>query len=318
MPGVPARPSPACVALLIALALAPGLGCKKSGNEQTPPPPPSAKSLSHADPRVRPAYETPKGPLDLRAERLCEALHVLPARRRAECCQRPMGVVLSRPCAETLTAALQAKGVTLDAQAVDACAAAMAQAYQGCEWVGPSTPALPRACRGLLVGTLAEGATCRSSLECPQGLRCRGAGPTSAGVCDKPGEPGASCALSVDTLGAFVLDESGERDHPDCSGFCERHRCTAQLSLGAKCGFDAQCGPDRHCAAGTCVQGAWAKAGEPCAGGGCVEGLRCISGRCAVPKASGATCTADAECAGGCVRPDGGASGTCGVRCDVP
>src|SRR5262249_54705581 len=138
-------------------------------------------------------------------------------------------------CVRTLSAALRAKAVTLEVEGVDACARAMAQAHEGCGWVGPFPPELPVACRGLVRGALEKGARCRSSLECRDGMRCSGAGPTAAGRCAPPRADGESCGTAVDTLATYTRDADLDARHPECQGHCARFRCAPRVTAGSAC-----------------------------------------------------------------------------------
>ncbi len=264
-----------------------------------------------ADDEVRAVYAVEKvAPLSL-ATRLCRVLHRLPEERRARCCGAPAGITFETECARALSISLRDGAVELDPARVDACSEAMQAALAGCEWVGPH-PVLPAACQGLLDGRRGQGQTCRSSLECRPGLRCRGVGPTDFGRCDVPGAPMTFCGTAVDTLASYTR-QATEPDHPECAGWCDQRRCTEPVPEGGACYADAQCGRGGHCAAGRCMPGAIAREGAPCVPGGCERGLRCIEGACRRPKASGERCTTDAECLEGCVRD----AGVCATRCDV-
>jgi hypothetical protein len=266
------------------------------------PPPPQKQQL-------RGVYGSLAGPPDPLAAELCAALHDLPAQRRAACCAAPGGIVITGECTRVVSAALRAGAVRLDAGAVAACRAALARSLDGCDWVGAFNVTLPPACAGLLHGTLTAGAVCRSSLECAGDLRCRGAGPTQPGHCGPPLAAGAACGLATDTLAVYTRADDVERAHPECAGYCERHRCHDAIAPGGACTLTSQCADGAHCRAGRCAPGRWASDGESCTGGDCAPGSRCVANRCLAPRTSGA-CTSDFECRGGCV------AGQCGPRCD--
>jgi len=269
-----------------------------------------------AEEQVRPVYPALEGAPEPLAAVLCDALHRLPESRRAECCSRLPGTVFADECVRALSAALTAQAIALERQGVDDCAQALARAYQGCEWVGPTPVPLPPACAGLAKGRLSAGAACRSSLECQRGLFCRGSGPTSPGTCAAPGAAGALCALAVDSLGTYLRQEQPDAFHPECAGWCDRRRCADVLAPGAACTFHAQCGPAARCAEGHCVAGPQAALGAACLGTECLPGSRCVAGHCALPKAAGERCEAFVECLGGCFSRDGGPK-VCGPDCAV-
>jgi hypothetical protein len=251
---------------------------------------------------VRPVYPVEGVQPDPRAEKLCAALQGLPEDRRAACCASSPGVTLAGECARMLSAALAARAVTLDAAAVDACAAARAGSLAGCDWVGPFPPPPPAACLGLVRGTLPRGAGCRSSLECQGELRCLGVGPTAAGRCGPARAAGEACGAAVDALGAMLQVPDLDETHPECEGSCAQARCAPAAALGAACTHPAACGRGRHCAAGRCVDGARARAGEACTAGGCETGTRCWKGTCVAPRAEGEACESDFECKGACAE----------------
>lgn len=294
-----------------------GSGAAPTASASASPPSASASTPAAAggDDEIRPVYPKTNEPPDPLASKLCEALHVLPAKRRAECCAQPAGFSLEGECARTLSVALRDKAVTVDPAAVDACAAAMARAHEGCAWVGPAGAPLPAECDGLVRGTLEEGKRCRSSLECVDGLQCQGVGPTDAGQCAKPKAHGNVCALAVDTLASFTRQDSFATRHPECAGHCAYRRCEEFVAVGGDCKTGAQCGPGKLCSGGKCAEGTLPGEGAACASGACAKGLRCAGGKCAGLKKEGEACESDVECRGGCVRGDGGKKGTCGMKC---
>lgn len=267
------------------------------------------------DRRVRPVYPASPGQEDPVARTLCEALHTLPETRKQQCCKLGAApAILTQECVRVVSAAVRnKKAVGLNAAAVERCAAALDQAHRGCDWVGPWEKILPAECAGLFAGRWTQGEPCSSSLECAKGLRCRGVGPTQAGVCAPPRGEGEPCGTAVDPLAVYARQDD-EGDHPECDGFCgTSHRCFPRVPVGGACTLRRECGSDAHCAAGRCAPGSLAALGEACLGGGCEKG-RCIDSRCAMPRLSGAACVTDEQCAGACLAPDGGAR-VCGMIC---
>jgi hypothetical protein len=269
--------------------------------EQPPP--------AEADP-IRPVY--PADPKDVPpiVDRLCDVLHGLPKRRKAECCQRQPGVVVTSECVRNLAGALADGAVVLPEADVDACENAMKSAHEGCDWVGPHALRVPEACLGLLRGARRLNDVCRSSLECQHGLRCVGSGPTQTGRCAKPPGNGSLCNTAVDPLAVYARQEDFERRHPPCSdGYCDRNRCVEKVRTGGACVATDQCLVGR-CAEGRCVDETTADVGEACLGGDCIEGTRCIEGKCAELKSIGAECTSNAECKAACI------DGKCNLGCE--
>jgi hypothetical protein len=318
------------VLLVVVAGAASGLGCRRASEARAAsatraPSDPDAPSEAPASapplprpPPIEPVYPaTLDGAPDPLAEQLCSALHTLPETRRAACCAAPAAVELAGECTRVLTLALRARAVRLDAADVDACAAAMARALDGCDWVGPFPVAPPAACAGIVRGAVAAGERCRSSLECAGGLRCRGAGPTQPGRCSAALDDGALCGLAVDTLASYTRQEAVDREHRECAGYCARHRCHRAVARGAACTLSSQCVDGDHCAAGRCAGAPFAAVGEPCTGADCAPGSRCVQHRCLVPRGDGATCGSDFECRGGCVRAPGAVDARCAPRCDL-
>jgi hypothetical protein len=306
------------LAAVLSLALWSGCKCGQGSGAPDAGPAISSEQKSSDDDEVRPVYPTRGGEPSPLAQRLCEAILEIPAKRRASCCEGSPGMLLTGECVRMLSAAFASGAVKLEASAVDACAQAMQQAHQGCEWIGPQAPPIPAACLGIMRGTLTVGAKCRSSLECSEGHNCQGVGPTDPGVCRPPRTAGEICAISVDPLATYTRQDTLEETHPECQGHCSRRLCADPVALGGACTFEAECAPGLHCAAGKCAEGALAALGQACVNGGCANGARCIQGACAPPKPAGAACEFDGECLGGCIKPGGGRAGTCGPRCDAP
>src|SRR5947208_2003098 len=128
-------------ALALALSLAASCRCPKG--EPVPPPTP------RADDEVKPAFVGTPKQIDPAARALCDALHALPAERKAACCGGTAGFQFSSECARTLSLALEAKSVELFA--AEACTRELNRQYEGCGWVGPNTLPLPAACEGVAV-----------------------------------------------------------------------------------------------------------------------------------------------------------------------
>jgi len=267
------------------------------------------------DDEVRAVYPADAGPADPLVRKLCGALHDVPEERRAACCATSPALVLTSECSRTLTAALAFKAVTLATADIDACEQAMRAAFDGCDWVGPFVPEVPAACLGIVRGQLAAGKRCRSSLECAEGLRCHGVGPTATGRCGAPSDAGEKCGGSADPLAGWARQNDLDAHHPECKGWCERTKCADLVPVGGACSLGAACGAGKLCVAGKCAAAAPAKVGEACPGDACEKGAQCIQGKCVARKAAGAACAADFECVGGCLKGDAGGKGVCGKKC---
>ena len=193
---------------------------------------------------------------DTRALALCEALHTLPVKRKAECLgAKSAGFMVTPMCVDTLTAALKVGKVQLESAAIERCATAMKAATEDCSFAkGFGTP-LPSACDGLFTGSVAVGQACRSSMECEAGLQCFGVGPSDVGRCTAPAPTGSLCGSGVDALATYTRQTSVEKTRPACEGYCRLNRCQDFHARGAVCQADLQCGPGASCQRGVCAEG---------------------------------------------------------------
>jgi len=251
------------------------------------------------------------------AKGLCDAIHGLPARRKSECCSNPAAPShLAELCTRELAAALRRGGVTIDASGLERCTKEAAEGLAGCGWVAPLPPKPPASRASLIVGKITSGASCRSSLECGDGLHCRGASTDRAGVCAPPSPPGGRCAAPVDNLAAFTGLQGDER-HRECEGLCLKGQCLSRVAKGAPCPSSALCAPGLHCSAGHCAEPKKLAVGATCERhGDCAEGAYCAAGTCATTKRTGEPCSALAECGGfACERPQGAKTGKCADPC---
>jgi len=279
----------------------------------------SASAMPSADPDdVKPVYplDVPEDPL---ARRLCDALRNTKEKQRASCCKRKFEPVpiLTSECTRMLSGALAAKAVTIDVADVGKCEAALEKTYVGCDWVGPNPPSPPAECQGIVHGMLTAKTRCRSSLECKDTLHCRGVGPTDPGRCAEPGGDDSPCIGSVDPLAVYLSQTELEREHPECAGFCDLHRCKTRGVANTKCKSTMQCADGLVCTNEICVAGSPGKLGEPCKGFACEKGLLCLGGKCSTRKPAGEPCEIELDCIGGCVRKPAQNNGVCGIRCDV-
>ncbi len=286
MPRITARSLSLCALLAFA-------ACKARTEAPAAPPDagqPDENAAPEEDDEIRPVYPEKIDVIPATVSRLCRALHERPKVRRAECCERKPGVMLTSECERNLAGALLVKGVLLDEASVAACEAAIEAQHTGCDWVAPTPLSTPEACRDLVEGTRKLGQACRSTLECPAGMHCVGSGPTDLGRCGPPAPPRSSCNTAVDPLVTYLRQDHVERTRPVCDGFCDRNTCRAFIAVGERCISNVQCGPDHRCREGVCAQGAVGGEGEPCIGGDCAEGLVCAEKKCSAPKTSEMNC----------------------------
>ncbi len=281
-------------------------------------PPPATSAIASVEPgsdEIKPVYPVDAGPPNPLAQQYCDAIAGEPERAKASCCGTSSAatMLIVGQCVRTLTAALATKAVTLAPADVQRCADAVKQATTGCDWVTPTALAMPPVCEGIIKGTAALHAECRSSLECAAGLRCQGLSSIDVGKCEGPKATRAPCNLASDMLASFTRQDTLARTHPECAGYCVGRTCKDATPVGDECASDVQCGRG-FCVAGKCSAAAPPSLGSSCTGG-CSYGLACVDGKCVAKRAEGAACDANGECRGACVRPDGGTSGTCSKTC---
>lgn len=253
--------------------------------------------------------------LDPLAQRLCDALHALPETRKAQCCNRAPSSSLAGECTRALSAVVREKAVRLDATAIGRCEEEASRELAGCGWVTPLMPRNPEVCGAVVQGERAAGAACSSSLECREGLFCRGGGPAGTGVCAASGAPGAACGGSVDVLASYTRQTDLNSNHPECAGYCLAGRCTAFAALNGACSTSKQCEPGQHCGTGRCRQGVFSASDETCSATSCAPDTVCKEGKCVALKAAGEICTSPFECKAACNIPKGAKTGTCGMKC---
>jgi hypothetical protein len=263
---------------------------------------------------VKPVYRVDGLPPLPLAEKYCDAVRDTPRKRREACCPGAGIFAPTAECTRTLSSALRSGAVTLDAAAVEACAAAVTKDTEGCDWVSSVGAPTVEACLGIVHGTLKDGAVCRSNLECEEGLRCHGLGATRPGKCGAPSTSKRMCNIATDSLASFTGQDDMERHHPECAGQCVRRQCLDAVAPGGACKASVECGPKGACVAGKCAEGPRPGVGEACSDA-CGGGARCVKGKCAMPKAGGEVCEDDVECRGACERGDGGKAGHCAKQC---
>lgn len=268
--------------------------------------------------KLRPVYYEHNIPANPLAQKLCDALHTLPALRKKQCCkERSLGYLLTHECTRTLSIALHQKSLKFDASRLPTCIKALEQAHQGCAWIGPWPPKTPHVCLGLFQGARSKGQRCRSSLECQKPLHCQGLTPTRPGRCRPPFSKDTPCSVSPDPLAVYTRQDDTEQTHPVCQGYCRRFRCQAKHAPQSACVTDIQCPNGHYCDGKRCIQGAFAPAQGACSGR-CAPSFRCFQRRCIKPKATGVSCTSSLECQGACEIEAGQKSGQCAPQCVHP
>lgn len=320
------RPIGAFFAGFVAALAFAGCSCKTGGDAPAPSAttssapasasiaPTAAPTRERAADVLKPIYPPDDGtPPDPLVAKYCDAVMGLPQKKTEECCGGATAFSLAAECKRTLGFAFRSGAVKLDAAAVDACAAAIESATATCDWVGGVTP-FPAACDGIIQGTRAQDAECRSSLECQGTLRCQGVSTIDMGKCGPPRADRFQCDVAIDVLATSTGQRELDRAHPECEGYCQHRQCQPLVAIGAACKSNLECGRAR-CIAGVCADKPLPKEGEACAAGECAEGLGCVQAKCATPKSAGEACASDVECRGACVTEDAGKKGRCDKRC---
>jgi len=154
---------------------------------------------------------------------VCHALHTLPRERRAACSNEKPGVSVAAACERTLAAAVTRGALEVTSARAEQCIATMRARYDGCAWMEARVMQPEPVCQTFLSGTITDGGSCASSLECAAGSHCHGAGAFDRGVCGPPRQNGAPCDLAADPLASYV--SAPESKHPECQGRCVRGRC---------------------------------------------------------------------------------------------
>jgi hypothetical protein len=251
------------------------------------------------------------------AQRLCDAIHTLPVKRKSECCPGEGSSNLAPLCAQELSASIRRGAVRVDAAGIDRCTQETSSELEGCGWVNPTLPPLPHGCDGLVQGTLPAGAKCESSVECADGLHCKSVTPLAPGICSAPSAARTSCEVPADNLVTLLRTRTDPR-HPECQGRCVRGECLPFVEAGGACAASATCASGLNCIAGHCEKNPLPKAGEPCPGKtACDTGAYCSpEGRCVALKNAGESCSQPFECRGlACAKAPGEKSGKCGEPC---
>lgn len=194
-----------------------------------------------------------------------------------------------------------------------------------------------------LGGSLPDGQTCRSFIQCAGGAcaqhRNTPSDPYSpCGVCTRLPKIGESCADTIQCADGAVADDSastateikctcvkapqpGEACTTSCDGFavCKNNICKIPHEKGAACIDDSDCSDtdDLVCANLKCVERTRAAAGAACSDAIKCLGGSCLNGFCAARVGQGAVCDPSGAVAPFCTVdldcdvPDGGTTGTC-------
>jgi hypothetical protein len=215
-------------------------------------------------------------------------------------------------CVSDLASGLARSRATFDVEAARACVAMLTQ-KQLASTVEGDTIFLHPPCDRVVVGSQAEGAACRFSIECKDGLACVGYKIGADGTCTKP--PKATEACTLQPFGTIITESAAALHHPACapSAYCDGTTCQPRVASGKACGTSNACPVGLSCVMGKC--GARGAAGAACgASSDCVFGLYCdgaaaggngTKGKCAAKRPEGQDCASLDACKGRCDIPKG-------------
>jgi hypothetical protein len=225
-------------------------------------------------------------------------------------------------CTADLTSALSRGRATFDADAARRCVG-MLRAQPMTRASEADTFFAHAPCDRVVVGTQAEGAACRFSVECQDGLACTGYRPGVDGACRKP--PGAGEVCTGQAFATILSPTVAALHHPACGrgAWCDATTCRPRTPAGKACTTSDACVEGLSCTRGRC--GPPARAGAACdKTEDCAFGLWCDakgarSGKCAEKRAEGQPCVIPEACKGRCEVPagpdSGAAAGTCVAVC---
>jgi hypothetical protein len=183
----------------------------------------NADLITSHEESARSSYPSSPGALRPETRDLCAAFQEVPRVRRAQCAGRKPGVDFSGECRRMLNAALVSELVRLRPGSSAACLTAQLARHADCAVVSGDSVRVQE-CESIATGTVSEGKSCRSSLECASGLHCRGVSPIDTGTCRRPQPLGTPCGHAVDPLVAYLPHIDVAR--PECEGRCDKGRCT--------------------------------------------------------------------------------------------
>jgi hypothetical protein len=216
-------------------------------------------------------------------------------------------------CTADVTSALSRGRATFDADAAHRCVE-MLRVKPMMRAAEADTFFSHAPCDRVLVGTQAEGAACRFSVECQDGLACTGYRPGVDGACKKPPRAGEAC---IGQAFATILNPTAAAlHHPACErgAWCDATTCRARTPAGKVCTTSDACAEGLACTRGRC--GTPAHAGGACdKNEDCAFGLWCDvagprGGKCAEKRTGGQPCSAPEACKGRCDVPPGLDSGS--------
>jgi len=195
----------------------------------------------------------------------------------------------------SVAGSLASGAITVDATALAACRAAYEAAATSCE-----ENAVLKACRGVTLGTVAEGAPCTNGTECaakPGPSTCLITAPNgTVGVCSSVvhAASGQSCSFTCragDDCRSTTYDTTGAKlalCFEDEGLYCDatEQHCKALTPIGGACTGNDQCGINAFCSTTCQKRGTLGQACLPC-----LDSLMCVDNKCVSPPfASFATC----------------------------
>jgi hypothetical protein len=148
-------------------------------------------------------------------------------------------------------------------------------------------------CRDVAVGKLAAGAECLGTMECAPGLTCMQM------KCATRGAEGAKCQPLIE------LTLSAAKDTCEPGLYCDlaEGTCRKSIAAGGACKISGDCAAPLRCRDDKCVAATRSKHDGPCDDDhDCPTGDVCsLGGHCEAPRADGAECLTNGQCAHRCV-----------------
>jgi hypothetical protein len=225
----------------------------------------------------------------------------------------------AKACASDFASALARGRATFDADAARSCvemlrSKAMVPSSEG------DTLFAHAPCDRVLLGTQTEGAVCRFSVECKEGLACVGYRAGADGTCKKPPRAGEAC--SGQAYATILNALAAAPHHPPCArgAWCDGTTCRPRTPAGKTCTSSDVCEEGLACTMGTCgvpaPKGARCSTSRDCAYGlWCDRGAEGGAGKCAAKRDEGQPCSANDDCKGRCEMPKGDAGGAEAGKC---
>lgn len=260
----------------------------------------------------------PTASVPVRPEEFAEVYMDVLCEAGFSCC--PEGSALTQEVCDEYGAAMHGRiieqldleAVSWDAEAAGECVAWTKDDLRDC-----SLLVNDKTCERAMVGSLPEGAACKSNVQCAQGderIYCN-----DKGVCAPDPEPigpghgpeaglgeacGWTCESRDDGETPCVEIPGASGDAPVCwrgsNLACDEEtgKCVPAAAKGESCTYAIECQEGFYCDTGTCAP--LGQLGDPCEQTrGCTWGLICRSGQCSEKAQIGEACESSEDCIDG-------------------